>query len=164
MHRDRSAARRGSSRRWVAEVGNPSVRHRGGVPWHRCRMPARWHFCTPQSVELREVRTLDGRRWVRDAQCWCACGAMTDPEGRWQGRNGRRRARKQGRDPVDSGGEDAARIGRRRAAATSPRPHLRRVAAVCLPPKSVTADLLLLAALPSPAAQRFDGCHRPEGT
>jgi hypothetical protein len=125
MHRVPAASRRGgaSARRWLAEAGNRAVRHRGGVPWYRSRLPARWHFCRPQSVELRHVRTLDGR-WALFARCWCACGAVTDYEGRWQGRNSRRHVRRQHGDPVGSCDTDAARFGRRRTAASGLRaPH-----------------------------------------
>lgn len=46
--------------------------------------PHRWHSCRPQTVQLY----CDGG--LLTGTYYCACGAATDPTGRWHGRNTRR--------------------------------------------------------------------------
>lgn len=109
-----------AARRWIAESGNPAVRHRAGVAWRRSRIPARWHLCRPQTVELYYVRCGDG--WELTGRCWCACGAVTDTSGTWRDRNKRRGGRHaRHKVPVGWGGEGVARVGPRRTAAPGPR-------------------------------------------
>lgn len=91
---------------------NRDVRHRHGLPWYAAQVPRRWHFCRPQTVELRRTNgSLIGT-------CRCACGALTDHAGRWIGRNSRRRIR----DPAGlrSGPETPQPLRARVAADTPP--------------------------------------------
>lgn len=69
----------------MPEALNRDVRHLHGLPWYAARVPCRWHFCRPQTVELRRSHG------VLTGIFHCACGAFTDHTGRWIGRNSRRR-------------------------------------------------------------------------
>jgi len=70
--------------RWVHDQDRPGIRHRGGIPWYAAQIPRRWHFCQPQTIELRRVNGL------LIGTYHCACGALTDRTGRWVGCNSRR--------------------------------------------------------------------------
>lgn len=81
----------------VGTPGEPVVKHRDGIPWHRAPRPWPPHlWCSPQTVELVWARTREdwaftGLDLPAAVRLFCACGAVNDltAEHGWVGRNSR---------------------------------------------------------------------------
>ena len=76
---------------WRPDPSRDGLAHRDGNPWDRVRPPHKRHRCVAQSRLVWAIDTTPGNHVA--ALRWCACGAVCYPgtDGRWLGKNVRRR-------------------------------------------------------------------------
>jgi hypothetical protein len=86
---------------WVRDPSDPTVRHRGGLPWDERRVPWRMHRCAAHSAMVVWVDRPDQGRHATGI-LRCACGAVSSARtgGAWRGRNCRRHGPAAAADPL----------------------------------------------------------------
>jgi hypothetical protein len=60
-----------------------TMEHLGGIPFYQAPIPARFHFCKPQTRATIKGKFVE----------WCSCAAYRNDRGPWQERNTARRNR-----------------------------------------------------------------------